>query len=50
MSAAIVNVRGRRKRYGDREVVRGVDLEVGRGEIFALLGPKGDRPIILRHR
>jgi len=33
--------RGLRKRYGRREVVRGVDLELGRGEIVALFGPNG---------
>jgi ABC-2 type transport system ATP-binding protein len=27
--------------YGDLEAVRGIDLEVGRGEIFAFLGPNG---------
>lgn len=30
-----------RKRYGPLEVVRGVDLEVRRGECFGLLGPNG---------
>ena len=29
------------KRYGRREVVRGVDLELERGEIVALFGPNG---------
>jgi lipopolysaccharide export system ATP-binding protein len=32
---------GLRKRYGRREVVRGVDLELARGEIVALFGPNG---------
>jgi len=30
-----------RKAYGDREVLRGVDLDVRVGEVFALLGPNG---------
>jgi lipopolysaccharide export system ATP-binding protein len=33
--------RGLVKRYGRREVVRGVDLELERGEIVALFGPNG---------
>ena len=32
---------GLRKRYGDREVVRGVSLEIKQGEILGLLGPNG---------
>jgi ABC-2 type transport system ATP-binding protein len=36
-----ITVRGLRKRYGSHEAVRGIDLEVGRGEIFAFLGPNG---------
>ena len=30
-----------RKTYGEVEVVRGIDLRVQRGEVFALLGPNG---------
>ncbi|MCO6416785.1 ABC transporter ATP-binding protein [Siccirubricoccus sp. KC 17139] len=33
---------GLRHAYGKREVLRGIDLEVGRGEILCLLGPSGD--------
>ena len=29
------------KRYGDKEVVRGVDLQVPRGRIYGVLGPNG---------
>jgi ABC-2 type transport system ATP-binding protein len=36
-----IEVRGLVKRYGDVEAVRGLDLEVGRGEVFAFLGPNG---------
>jgi len=36
-----IEVRGLRKSYGDVEAVRGVDLSVDHGEIFALLGPNG---------
>jgi len=39
--AEAITVRGLRKSYGDFEAVRGVDLEVAEGEVFALLGPNG---------
>jgi ABC-2 type transport system ATP-binding protein len=38
---AVVAVRGLRKSYEDHEAVRGIDLEIRRGEIFAFLGPNG---------
>jgi ABC-2 type transport system ATP-binding protein len=34
-------VRGLRKSYGDLEALRGIDLHVDHGEVFALLGPNG---------
>src|SRR5271165_5575089 len=37
----VVGVHGLRKSYGDHEVVRGIDLEVRHGEVFAFLGPNG---------
>ena len=36
-----IEVRGLRKSYGKTEAVRGVDLHVSNGEVFALLGPNG---------
>ncbi|MGH2589937.1 MAG: ABC transporter ATP-binding protein [Actinomycetota bacterium] len=36
-----IEVRGLRKSYGDAEAVRGIDLSVDVGEVFALLGPNG---------
>ncbi len=36
-----IEVTGRRKRYGDKQAVDGLDLAVHRGEIFAVLGPNG---------
>ncbi len=36
-----ITAQGLEKRYGSRTVVRGVDLELHRGEIVGLLGPNG---------
>jgi ABC-2 type transport system ATP-binding protein len=38
---SVISVRGLRKSYGDVEAVRGIDLEVEAGEVFAFLGPNG---------
>jgi ABC-2 type transport system ATP-binding protein len=40
-AASAVAVRDLHVRYGDFEAVRGVDLDVRRGEVFALLGTNG---------
>ena len=37
----VISIRGLRKSYGEFEAVRGIDLEVRRGEVFAFLGPNG---------
>ena len=37
----MISVRDLRKSYGDLEAVRGIDIEVGAGEVFAFLGPNG---------
>jgi len=36
-----IEVRDLRKRYGEFEAVRGIDIAVQRGEVFGLLGPNG---------
>src|ERR1700675_2074945 len=41
MAESVISVAGLRKSYGDLEAVRGIDLEVATGEIFAFLGPNG---------
>jgi ABC-2 type transport system ATP-binding protein len=39
--SAAIEVRGLTKSYGDVHAVRGIDLTVEHGQIFALLGPNG---------
>ena len=41
MSGLAIEVHGLKKSYGPVEAVRGIDLSVARGEVFALLGPNG---------
>ncbi|MCC6984730.1 MAG: ATP-binding cassette domain-containing protein, partial [Bauldia sp.] len=46
---APVSIRGVTKRYGRVEALRGIDLEIGRGELFALVGPNGAGKTTLIH-
>ncbi|MDT5243552.1 MAG: polar amino acid transport system ATP-binding protein [Mycobacterium sp.] len=39
--APLIAARGLRKSFGDVEVLRDVTLEVGRGEVVAIIGPSG---------
>ena len=41
MSASTLSVRGLKKRYGVRQVVSDVSLDVASGEVIGLLGPNG---------
>jgi ABC-2 type transport system ATP-binding protein len=40
-TSVAIEVAGLTMRYGDREVVKGIDFTVNHGEIFAFLGPNG---------
>ena len=37
----LVQARGLRKSFGAFEAVRGIDVDVARGEVFGFLGPNG---------
>jgi ABC-2 type transport system ATP-binding protein len=41
VSELVISAKGLRKAYNGLEAVRGIDLEVSRGEIFAFVGPNG---------
>ncbi len=37
----VLKVQGLKKKYGKLEALKGIDFEIGPGEIFALIGPNG---------
>ncbi len=41
MSEPAVRIRGLRKRFGDKEVLRGIDLDVQAGSVMCVIGPSG---------
>src|SRR3954447_17417921 len=41
LSDPVISISGLRMSYGETEAVRGINLEVDRGEVFAFLGPNG---------
>ncbi len=40
-SEAVVSIRNLNKSFGDNHVLRGIDLEVQRGEVVCIIGPSG---------
>ncbi len=38
---SLIKINGLCQRYGEREVLKNIDMEVERGEVFALIGPTG---------
>ncbi|MFJ7153014.1 amino acid ABC transporter ATP-binding protein [Streptomyces sp. NPDC100445] len=41
MTRPEIEVRALRKSFGDNEVLRGIDLEIGQGEVVCVIGPSG---------
>ncbi|GLF99885.1 amino acid ABC transporter ATP-binding protein [Streptomyces yaizuensis] len=41
MNDIVLRARGVRKRFGDSEVLKGVDLDVAAGEVLCVIGPSG---------
>ncbi|MCK6473304.1 MAG: amino acid ABC transporter ATP-binding protein [Planctomycetes bacterium] len=41
VATALLEAQGLKKRYGDFEVLKGIDLKVNKGEVVAVLGPNG---------
>ena len=41
MPEAMVSLKGIRKRFGQLEVLKGVNLDVAKGEVVCILGPSG---------
>mgnify|MGYP003526914867 CR=1 FL=1 len=47
IAAPIVDIRALRKSYGANEVLKGIDLQVKPGEVIAIIGKSGAKPVVL---
>lgn len=46
----MIDIRGVHKRIGSQVILRGVDLQVGRGSVVAIIGPSGTgKSVLLKH-
>ncbi len=50
MSEPFIRIRGLTRRFGDNEVLRGIDLDIFRGETLVILGSSGGgKSVLLKH-
>jgi phospholipid/cholesterol/gamma-HCH transport system ATP-binding protein len=48
--APFIKIKGLKKRFGEQQILQGVDLTVNRGETLVLIGPSGEgKSVLLKH-
>lgn len=48
--SSFIQIRNLHKNFGSQKVLRGVDLDIGRGETLVLVGPSGEgKSVLLKH-
>ena len=49
MTTPLLSIRGLRVRVADREVLKGIDLDIPAGDVHAIMGPNGSGKSSLAH-